>query len=148
MAFHFRLAAVLHFRQSVEHQQELRLRAANQQVLRAQHRIEQMDARRGELLAAQSRQLSAGVTAAELRFELQCDAELLRHRGELAGQLARLQRQRDEQREIFQQARRARETLESVRDRQLRLFRQEAARREQRSQDDLFLLRREHLRDG
>lgn len=148
MAFRFPLQAVLHYRQSMEHQQELRLRAANQQVARAQHGIEQMDARRQEIYAAQSRELGLGMTAAELRFGLQCDAELLRQRGEIVGQLARLKHLCEEQRKIFQQARRSRETLESVRDEQLRLYRQKAARREQRSQDDLFLLRREYLRRG
>ena len=49
MPFHFPLQAVLHYRQSVEHQQELRLRAANQQVVRVQHLIEQTDLRRKEL---------------------------------------------------------------------------------------------------
>lgn len=148
MPFHFALQAVLHYRQSIEHQQELRLRAAQQQVMRVQHLIEQMDARRQELYSAQSQRLGEGVTAAELRFELQCDAELLRHRAGLVGQLARLHQQREEQRRIFQLARRGRETLESVRDRQLELYEQKAARREQQRQDDLFLLRRQYLRRG
>ncbi|MGA8199820.1 MAG: flagellar FliJ family protein [Candidatus Sulfotelmatobacter sp.] len=148
MPFRFSLQAVLHFRQSMERQQELRLRAANQQVARGQHGIEQIELRRGALQSEQSRGLGAGITAAELRFGLQCEAELLRHRKELELQLARLQQLRDQQREIFQQARRARETLESVRDQQLKFYKQEAARREQRSLDDLFLLRREYLRRG
>jgi flagellar export protein FliJ len=148
MAFHFPLHAVLHFRESIEHQQELRLRAANQQVARVQHVIEQMDARRQELHSAQTRELSAGSTAAELRFAGQCDAELLRQRQALEPQLARLQQMREEQREVFEQARRARETLEGVRDQQFRRYQKEAIRREQRSLDDLFLLRREYLRRG
>lgn len=148
MSFHFRLQAILHFRQSLEHQQEQRLRAANQQVARVQHLLEQLDAHRQELHAAQCRELSAGVTAAELRFELQCEAELLRHRRELGLQLVRLQQLRDQQREILQQARRMRQMLENVRDRQLRSYQQEAARREQRILDDQFLLRREYLRRG
>jgi flagellar biosynthesis chaperone FliJ len=41
-----------------------------------------------------------------------------------------------------------RETLESVRDRKLRNYKQEALRREQRELDDLFLLRREFSRPG
>jgi flagellar export protein FliJ len=148
MAFHFSLQSILHFRQSLEHQQELRLRAANQQVSRVQHGIEQIDLRRQALDAEKTRQLGAGVTAAELRFGLHCDAELLRQRRELEIQQVRLQQLRDQQREIFQQARRTRETLEAVRDQQLRLYKQEAARREQRNLDDLFLLRREYLRRG
>ncbi len=144
MAFRFPLQAVLHFRQSVEHQQELRLRAANQQVARGQHGVEQIDIRRRELHASKERQLGAGVTAAELRFGLQCEAELERQRRDLELHLVRLQQLREQQREIFQQARRARETLEAVRDEQLRIYRQEAARREQQNLDDLFLLRREY----
>jgi flagellar export protein FliJ len=146
MPFRFPLQAVLHFRQSLEHQQELRLRAANQQVARGQHVIEQIDLRRGALQAEQVRELAVGVTAAELRFGLQCEAELLRHRRELEVQLVRLQQLRDQQREIFRQARRERETLESLREDQLKLYKQEASRREQRDLDDLFLLRREFLR--
>src|SRR5208282_6059894 len=137
MPFHFRLHAILHFRKSIEHQQELRLRAANQQVARMRHLIEQVEARRQELAAARGRELSAGVTAAELRFGVQCDAELVRHKKDL-----------QQQRERFQQARKDRETLEGIHDQQLHLFEQEAARRQQRSQDDLFLLRREYLRRG
>jgi flagellar export protein FliJ len=146
MAFRFPLQAVLHYRQSVEHQQELRLRAANQQVARSQHGIEQIDVRRRESQDARAKELSVGVTAAELRFGLQCEAELERHRQELEVQLIRWQQLREQQREIYQQARRARETLEAVRDEQLRVYRKEAARREQRELDDLFLLRREYLR--
>jgi flagellar export protein FliJ len=148
MAFHFQLQAVLHFRESIEHQQELRLRAANQRVGRVRHLIEQVEQRRQELHSLQSRDLGAGTTAAELRFGLQCEAELQRQRRELEQQLAAAQQARQQQREIFQQAKRARETLESVRDRQLHLYQKDAARREQRSLDDLFLLRREYLRRG
>ena len=139
----------MHFRQSIEHQQELRLRAANQQVTRVQHLIEQMDVRRQELYAAQSKELGAGVTAAELRFELQCEAELLRHRGELDGQLVRLKQLREEQREIFQQAQRGRaKRWKACAISNSGSIKQKAARREQRNQDDLFLLRREYLRRG
>ncbi len=148
MAFHFPLQAVLHFRESMEHQQELRLRAANQQVARVRHLLEQIDSRRQDLLNTQTKRLGAGMTAVELQFELLCETELLRHRRELEQQLVRLQQVREQQREIFQQARRARETLEAVRDQQLRLYKKEATRREQRSLDDLFLLRREYLRRG
>ncbi len=148
MAFHFPLQAVLHFRQSVEHQQELRLRAANQLVGRARHLIEQLDAQRQDLHSAQVKELSLGMTAVELQFELLCETELFRRRRELEQQLARLEQLREQQRALFQQARQAREMLEAVRDRQLRLYQKETARREQRSLDDLFLLRREYLRRG
>jgi len=61
-------------------------------------------------------------------------------------ELVRLQALRDEQQKIFQQARRERETFESLRDRQLREYQREAKRGEQRQQDDLFLMRQAYLR--
>ncbi len=146
MPFHFPLQAVLRYRQGIEHQQELRLRAANQQVARLRHILEQVEGRRRELESTQSQALTSGVTSAELRFGLQCQTELLCAKQEIEGQLARAKQWRDQQRAIFQQARRTRETLEAVRDRQLRLHQREAARHDQRALDDLFLLRREYLR--
>ena len=146
MPFHFPLQTVLHYRQSMEHQQELRLRAANQQVARAQHLIEQMDLQTKELLSMEMEELSSGTSAAELQFGLLREAAMLRRRREFEQQLIRAQQLRDQQREIFQQARRAREMLESLRDQQLSLYKKDAARREQRSLDDLFLMRREYLR--
>jgi flagellar export protein FliJ len=146
MHFHFPLQAVLHYRQSIEHQQELRLRAANQQVVRVQHLIEQTDLRSKELRSMEIKELNSGTTAAELQFGLLCETSLLRQRRELEQQLTRMQQLRNQQRDIFQQARRGRETLESVRDQQLLLYKKDAARREQRSLDDLFLMRREYLR--
>jgi flagellar export protein FliJ len=145
MPFHFLLQTVLHYRQSMEHQQELRLRAANQQVARAQHLIDQLDLQRKELQSREMEELSSGTSAAELQFGLLREASLLRRRREFEQQLTRVQQLRDQQREIFQQARRGREMLESVRDQQLHLYKKDAARREQRSLDDLFLMRREYL---
>lgn len=149
MAFRFALQSVLHLRQSLEHQQELRLRAVNQQVARVQHAMAQMDSRREQMRATRGQELQRGMTVAELRLELQCEDTLLRQRRELETQLARLQQLRDQQRAVLQQARQARETLEAVRDRQLSVYRQQAARREQRELDDLFLMRRKISRhDG
>jgi len=148
MPFRFPLQAVLHFRHSIEHQQELRLRAANQQVARVQHLIEVTDSQRQNLYVNQSNELSQGVSAAELQFGLLYEKDLLRQRKELEPQLAQAQQQRHQQGEIFRRARQARETLESVRDRQLDLYKKEASRREQRGLDDLFLLRRKYLRRG
>jgi flagellar export protein FliJ len=146
MAFDFSLQAVLHLRESVEHQQEIKLRAANQQVGRVRHLIEQLEARSGELYSRRAVGLSSGMTAAELRFELLCEAELARHRKELEREVLRLEHLRDQQREIYQQSRQAPQTLESLRERQLAVYRKQAARREQRKQDDLFLMRRQYLR--
>jgi flagellar export protein FliJ len=143
MPFRFPLEAVFHFRQGLEHQQELRLRAANQQVLRVRHLIEQLDRRIEEVRNTQLQQLKAGTTAAELRFNMLSQAAFAQQRGELERELAHLQHLRDEQQKLFEHQRRQRETLEGLRDGQLRLYERERARREQRNLDDLYLL--QHL---
>ncbi len=142
MPFRFSLQSVLHLYQSLEHQQELRLRAASQQVSRVRHEIEQLDAQKQQNRMQQSRELQAGTTGAELEFERAAELALHSRRGELDAELARVQQLRDEQQRIFRQARRRRETLSSLRETQLHLYQREAARREQRRLDDAFLLRR------
>jgi flagellar export protein FliJ len=146
MAFHFPLEAVLHLRQSLEHQQELRLRAANQQVAKARYSIEQIDTHLKHVRASQSQRLSAGTTSAELHFSFSCESALLEQKHSLQRELLRLQSLRDEQQRLFQRARRARETFESLRDRQLREYERETARKAQRQLDELFLLRKIYLR--
>jgi flagellar export protein FliJ len=142
MSFRFPLQAVLHFRQGMEHQQELRLRAANQQVARVRHLLAQLDAGLRETRSSQMRNLEAGTSAAELHFQMSCESVYYMHRRRLEEELARVEKLRDAQRQIFQQARRDHETLKSLHDRQLWLYKKEAARLEQRRLDDLFLLRR------
>lgn len=145
MPFRFSLQAVLHFRQSLEHQQELRLRAANQQVARVRRVLDQHSARVQELHISQARELTAGTTAAELRFAGLCRSALEQQRQELERELKRLQKLRDEQQRLFVEARRQSETVAGLRDRQRHEYELRAARREQRQLDDAFLLRRSYL---
>ena len=148
MAFHFPLQAVFHFRQSVEHQQELRLRTANQQVARARRVVEQFDERIRQVQLRQSQELGAGTTSAEMRFALTGEAALRLQRQDAERDLVRWQGLRDQQQKIFQLARRERETFESLRDHQLHEYERDARRREQRQLDDLFLLRQSYLKRG
>jgi flagellar export protein FliJ len=142
MPFRFPLQALLHFRQGLEHQQELRLRAANQQVSRVRHALEQLDGRihQTQLLSAQN--LTEGTTGAELSFLQASEALLHTQRKELEHELMRCQHLRDQQERIFLQARRERETFESLRNQQFRAYQIDHARREQRRLDDLFLMRK------
>jgi len=142
MPFHFSLQAVLHLYQSLEHQQELRLRAANQQVARVRHMIEQLDTVKQQNRARQAQELQAGITSAELEFARNMASALMKRRGELEVELVRAQQLRDEQQRNFHIARRRRETLSSLRETKLRQYQREAARRDQRQADDAFLLRR------
>lgn len=142
MPFRFSLQSVLHLYQSLEHQQELRLRAANQQVARVRHMIEQLEAHKQQRRSQQSVELQAGTTGAELQFERTMESALRCRREELEAELVRVQQLRDEQQRNFRLARRRRETLDSLRETQLHAHQREAQRREQRQQDDSFLLRR------
>jgi flagellar export protein FliJ len=142
MAFHFSLHAVLHLYQSIEHQQELRLRAANQQVAKVRHMIELVDAQKQLNRSQQSTELQSGTTGAELEFARATEMALNQRRGALEAELMRAQHFRDEQQRAFRQAHRRRETLSTLRESQLQQYRHEAARREQRQVDDAFLMRR------
>ena len=148
MPFRFPLQTVLHLYQGLERQQELRLRTANQQVSRVRHAIEQVLVRAEQTKLLHCRQLQTGITAAEMHFLMACDSALQLQHHELDRELARLQAFRDRQLQIFEQARRDRETFESLRDRQHREYDRDADRRAQREIDDLALLRRRFLTHG
>jgi len=148
MAFRFPLEAVFHLRQSVERQHELRLGVANQMVAGVRHLLEQFERRIAEIRARERQELSAGTTSAELRFALLSEAALHQRRGEIQRELSRLEALRDQQQEIFRQARRERETFESLRNRCRADYLRDRTRREQRQLDDLYLLRQAYLRRG
>lgn len=148
MPFRFPLQAVFHLRQSLERQQELRLRTANQQVAKVRRLLEQLDDRIRQAQLRESQELGVGTTAAELRFALLHETSVRQQRQDTERELARWQNLRDQQQKIFQLARRERETIESLRDHQSREYQRDAARHEQRELDDIFLLRQAYLRRG
>jgi flagellar export protein FliJ len=148
MPFRFPLQAVLHYRESLEHQQEMRLRAANQLVARLRCILDQHGARVRDLHASQARELAAGTTSAEVRFHALCLSTLEHQRQDLECEVQRLQNLRDEQQKLFVEARRRSETLAGLRDNQHREYERTTARREQRQLDDAFLLRRDYQRRG
>jgi flagellar FliJ protein len=146
MAFRFPLAAVLRFRKSLEHHEELRLLAANQEVAQARQRIAQVDEHLAARRAREAGELQSSLTAAELHFEVLCRSMLHQRRLELEQELARKQEFRAERRATYQQARKSRQVVDTLREHQFQLYQQQQARREQRRLDDLFLLLRERRR--
>jgi flagellar export protein FliJ len=143
MAFHFFLDAVLRLRQSLERQQELLLREANQQMNAVQLRIDHLNTQLA-LYAAQETQQSI-LSGAELHFMGLCRSVLLGQRGSLEKRLATAQTIRNSRMTSFRQARQQREVLETLRHTQVQLYRQNEARQNQRQLDDLLLLRRAYL---
>lgn len=148
MPFRFPLQALLHLRQGIEHQQELRLRAANQLVSRVRHGLEQIDSRIRQTQTLSAQSLASGTTGAELSFLQTEDGLLHAQRQQLEHELLRCQHMRDQQERVFLQARRERETFESLRSERVRDYRRDQGRREQRQLDDLFLMRKTYLEGG
>jgi flagellar export protein FliJ len=142
MPFHFPLEPLLRYRRSTEHQQELRLQLANQRVTAIERPIAEIGQSLQRMLLTEARQLQSGWSAAEMQFHIFCRSTLLRQRGELENQLAREQMHCRECVAELRRARQLREAVESLRNEQLNIYQQEAARRDQRDFDDLFLLRR------
>ncbi|HVN18437.1 MAG TPA: flagellar FliJ family protein [Dongiaceae bacterium] len=148
MAFRFPLESLLHLCQSLEHQQELRLRAANQQVLRVRHLIEQLESRIQKDQLEVARNVTSGLTGAEIRFELEVQRRLQHSRQQLQLDLSRVVHLRDEQQKLFGQARRKRQTYETLRDEQFHQHQREQTRRDQRLLDELFLYRQAFRKRG
>jgi len=148
MAFQFSLDAVLRLRQSLERQQELLLHEANQQMAALQLRIDNLNAQLSQLATQENLQLASPVSAAELQFIQLCRSVLLGQRGGFEKRLAAAQVLRDSRLASFRQARQQREVLETLRQAQAQVYRQNEARQNQRHLDDLILLRRAYLRRG
>jgi flagellar export protein FliJ len=146
MPFRFPLQSLLRFRQSVERHEQTQLEIANLKVADMRGKIESLDQSRDLRNESQRHGLKAGLTGAELQFDLLCRHALASYRSDLNKKLAHLEKRRDEQYEVFRSARLQREILESVRDGQLREYRAQKIRRNQRSIDDLILMRREFVR--
>ena len=148
MAFRFPLQAVLHLRQSIEHQQELRLSAANQQVARVKRLIEQIDRCIQKSQQQSLRELGLGTSAAEIWFALEMESHLEARRRDLELERTRLTRFRDQQQQLFHQARQERETFAILREHQLREYQRDQSHREQRLLDELFLSRQSFRKRG
>jgi flagellar export protein FliJ len=148
MAFRFGLEALLRFRQSMERQEETRLQAANQKVRQVLAEIERCEQLERRFRVAQQDSLGEGLSGAELHFDTLRQSTLARRQDALQKERAHLEKLRDQQYQVFRQARTQREVLESLRNAQLHAYQEEKMRRDQRLLDDLFLMRREFLRRG
>ena len=148
MAFQFRLHAVLRIRKSLEQQEEALLRMVNQQIQSAVSKLEQMDQYRDALQANKCTTLQGGSTSGEIMFLEECQGTLQQYRLHLERELSALQQLGSLQRARLEEARRQREIVDSLREKQFGLYREEQARKEQREIDDLFLVRRRPDREG
>jgi flagellar biosynthesis chaperone FliJ len=136
--FHFPLQSALRLRRSQQRQQELLVQRANEQMNRAAQRLRAIDREITQLLSGYRKCETRG---AELQFvEAQCRVlEDSRRRTQF--ELTKARERHSELvatlRKIWQQ----REVLEALYKREYELHLSEQGRREQATQDDLFLVR-------
>jgi flagellar FliJ protein len=141
MAFRFPLQAVLRLRQGYERRERLRLEALAAQIALV---LSQLSVLEHQSLVARQRatqMLLEGMAGSELHFEALRSAAFAGRRVGLLERLAELERQHRAQQLAYQEARRQKEVIDSLRSRQLGIFRLQQARREQQQLDELFLMR-------
>lgn len=142
MAFRFTLEAVLRYRRSLEDREQMRLQLLLSRRVALQEEWQRaLAARRQAQTTLHQDLLQALTPAIEVQFwmaglrGLESREELLRF------QLQQLQAEVALQMTHYQQARRRREVLESLRTAQLSDYRLQQQRREQARLDEMYLLR-------
>lgn len=141
MPFHFALSSLLRLRESFENIELQRLQAVAAQVAQVRAEIDsieaEMEASRRQVLE----QASAGISGAELHIAALGDSARKERRTVLLAKQDGLERTRREQQARYTEARRQREILCNLRQRQFSAYQLEQSRREQQQIDELFLIR-------
>ncbi|MGB7553059.1 MAG: flagellar FliJ family protein [Candidatus Korobacteraceae bacterium] len=143
MAFQFTLEAIRRYRQSLEDGERLRLESLLARRTTLLHELEQSTTAGLQLQQDLQRSLIASpIPAAEIHFSSARLDAIANRRALLQRQMEELQVAISQQMLRFQQARRQREVLDSLRDSQLREYRMQQQRRDQAQLDELHLLGR------
>jgi len=142
MSFQFPLAAVLNYRESIEQREYLALEKIQQDIVRVELRISQ--AQNDCSAATQNRlaDLACGTSAAALQSAYDYQKVLEQNSEALQALLQELKKKWRQQLASYELARRNREMLEKLREKQLDAHNREQAKREQSVIDDTFLSRR------
>jgi flagellar protein FliJ len=141
MAFRFPLQALLRVRQSCEERERRRLALLNTQIGRLHQKHESLNQEKASAWTQISHSLRAGMSGAELQFEMASMATRAYRQEELRKQITRLQQERIVQERSFREAQKQRKILDNLRERKLRNYLQVRGRHEQQQIDDLFALR-------
>ncbi len=141
MTFRFRLAAVLRFRQSVEHSEEAALYRIVQEIAAAELELQKVEARQDRLRAQREQDLTRKLPAVHLVEIAERELDLKNTADGLRLRLLQLETQRFQQMAIYQAARQERQVLSELHERQRQAHQLEQRRQEQKMLDDLFLAR-------
>jgi flagellar export protein FliJ len=142
MSFRFSLAAVLRYRESIEQREYLVLEKLQQEVNRVDQRIREVEGDYSTASQNRAAELAQGIRAAELQATYEYQRALEQQLEALQIRLQELKTKWRQQLAAYQMARRNRETLDKLREKQFDLYTREQAKREQAVIDDLFLARR------
>ena len=141
MAFRFPLAPVLRLRESQEELELQRLEQAQYEIARTLHLLEEMRNQRRIALTEKERELASGLVAAHLHFSEHIQHHLQEQEKALRASLAELQLRRKQQMEIYEEAKRKRQMLGKLREKQQAAYESKLAHQSQRIADDSFLAR-------
>jgi flagellar export protein FliJ len=142
MSFHFPLAAVLRYRESMEQREHLALERLQQEIAKVEVRMRQIGEDRSAATQALLADLAQGTRAAEVQAAYAHQRALEQQHEALQTLSQELKKKWRQQLASYELARRNRETMENLRQKQLDAYSREQAKREQASIDDLFLMRR------
>ena len=142
MPFHFPLAAVLRYRESIERRERLVLERIQQEIARVELQIRQIEDACSGASERRGAELARGMSAAEMQSAYEYQQALEQQGDTLRSQWLEWKKRWRQQLTAYDLARRNRETLERLRAKQLEIYSREQAKRGQAIIDDLFLSRR------
>ena len=142
MSFQFPLAAVLRYRESIEQREYYALERTQQEIARVEERIRQVQEDCSKATRERATELTRGIRAAHVQFAYEYQMALEQQRDLLLALLKELKMKWRQQLASYDVARRNRETLEKLREKQLDAYNREQGKREQAVMDDIFLARR------
>jgi flagellar export protein FliJ len=140
-AYRFALAPVLTLRKSMEEHELRLLEKLQHEITHTVQQLEMLTACQQATVHARERELAPGTSAAQLQFLEQVLRRLQEGRLALERMLAELQTCRQQQLASYETAKRKREVLSDLRDRQRKAHDAQVERQEQRVTDDGFLAR-------
>jgi flagellar biosynthesis chaperone FliJ len=141
MAFRFTLDAVLRFRESVEHSEEVALLRIVQQIFETERELGQAETEQIRIREGREQDLAIKLPGVHLTDIALRELELKTLADGLRSQLRQLELERVNQLVVYQTARQDRQVLTELREQQRHRHPLEQKRQEQKTLDDLFLAR-------
>ena len=142
MPFHFSLAAVLTYRESLEHREYIALEQIQQEIARTEAHALQVEEWRANAAQMRAAELSRGVRSIHLQQAYEYELALERYRNLLQDKLRELRNRLQQQLKSYEVARQKRRVLDELREHQFETYTRGQARRQQHLLDELFLARR------